>query len=453
MRYIPHSEAEIREMLGVIGASSVEDLFRSIPANNRCVNETPSPGLSEHELRKKLEGMASLNRLHSIFMAGSGAVFHAVPAAVDNIISRSEFLTAYTPYQPEISQGTLQVIFEFQSTVCELFGLDVSNASMYDGASALGEAVLMAIRVLKEKRRRVLISSAVNPNYLRVVRTMVESFGGIDIEMLPIDEKTGATIYPDVIDPDVAAVVAPYPGFFGVVENLGPVTEKCRAAGAISICTMTDIAHLSILKSPGELGFDIATGEGMGIAGTSGMGGPSLGLMACKDSYVKQMPGRIVGQTIDSNGQTGYVLTLATREQHIKREKATSNICSNQALVALAFTVHMGLLGRQGLRNMAAASHSGLKKLTEKLLSIPGVSRPLSGPIFNEIALSFDCDIDGLRKHLSDKDILFGVPVRWFYPDLPGNEKMIVLCITEIVGDEDIDVAVSCVSEYMEGLK
>ncbi|MBN2723128.1 MAG: aminomethyl-transferring glycine dehydrogenase subunit GcvPA [Deltaproteobacteria bacterium] len=451
MRYLPHSDSEIKEMLEAIGVDDIEELFRSIPQSNRCIVESPSSGLTEHVLRRSMEELSGKNVLHEIMLAGSGASFHSIPSAVDNIISRSEFLTAYTPYQPEVSQGTLQAVFEFQTMVCELFGMDVSNASMYDGASALGEAILMANRIHKGKRSRVLVSRAINPNYLSVVKTMVESFGGIEIEFLDIDPDTGETIYPEDFSADISAVAVPYPGFFGVIENLETVTSKCSENGVLSICSMTDISLLSLFKSPGELGFDIATGEGMGLAGTSGMGGPSLGLMACKTDYTKQMPGRIVGQTIDSNGEDGYVLTLATREQHIKREKATSNICSNQALVALAFTVHMSLLGPDGFRNLGAGCKNATDALVKGLASIEGVKKVYSGPYFNEVTLSFRCDTRELRKYLSKHGILLGVMVKWFYPELQGADDMLVINANEMISDSDITKTIDLVRDFMEG--
>ncbi len=452
MRYLPHSPEDIQHMLKTIGISDVQDLFRCIPADQRTEQPDDSPGLPECQLRRYIEGLAARNKDFCVVLAAAGAPFHAVPKAVDTIVSRSEFQTAYTPYQPEVSQGTLQAIFEFQTMVCELFGLDVANASMYDGATALGEALLLALRVHKGKRSEVWVSSGIHPHARLVLSTMLESFGGVSIRWLDLDPATGATILPAPVPATVAAVALGYTNFFGVVEDIAAMCKAAREAGALSVVSVADPCHLGILEAPGKLGADIVTGEGMGIAGTAGMGGPGLGLMAAREEHVKQMPGRIVGQTVDNRGNVGYVLTLATREQHIRREKATSNICSNQALVALAFTVHMSLLGPSGLRGMAVLSRNRALELRRGLLEIPGVRPLFTGPVMNEFALVFPGKAEALRAHMAQNGIFFGVPLARFYPDQPGYKDAILLAATETACAADITQTVLLAKDfYREG--
>lgn len=452
MRYLPNSPQDIQHMLNTIGVSNIDELFRCIPADQRTEHPDDSPGLPECQLRRYIEGLAARNKHFCVMLASAGAPFHAVPKAVETITSRSEFQTAYTPYQPEVSQGTLQAIFEFQTMVCELFGVDVANASMYDGATALGEALLLAVRVHKGKRSVVWVSEGIHPHARMVISTMLESFGGVSIRWLPLDEATGTTILPGPITTDVAAVALGYTNFLGVVEDIASMCQVARDGGALSVVSVTDPCHLGILEAPGKLGADIVVGEGMGIAGTSGMGGSGLGLMAARMEHVKQMPGRIVGQTVDNRGNTGYVLTLATREQHIRREKATSNICSNQALVALAFTVHMSLLGPSGLRDMAVLSLNRAKELRRGLLEIAGVRPLVSGPVMNEFALVFPNKADALRAHMAQNGIFFGVPLARFYPDRPQWKDAILLAATEMVCTADIEQTVLLAKDfYREG--
>ncbi len=452
MRYLPHSPQDIQHMLQTIGVPDVEHLFRSIPRDQRTERPDDSPGLPECQLRRYLEGLAARNKNFCVSLASAGAPFHAVPKAVETIVGRSEFQTAYTPYQPEVSQGTLQAVFEFQTIVSELMGLDVSNASLYDGASAVGEALLLALRVHKGKRPVVWVSEGLHPHAKEVVRTMLHAFGDVTIQWLPLDPGTGATVLPGAVTADVAAVAVGYPNFLGVIEDIAAVSAAARSAGALSIVSVPDPANLGVLASPGALGADIAVGEGMGLAGTAGMGGPGLGLMAVRDEYVKQMPGRIVGQTVESRGGVGYVLTLATREQHIRREKATSNICSNQALVALAFTVHLSLLGPSGLRDLATLSRNRAMALRRGLLGIPGVRPLVTGPVMNEFALVFPRDAAGLRAHLADNGIFFGVPLARFCPERPEWREAILLAATETACPDDIAHTILLVKDfYREG--
>ncbi len=452
MRYLPHSPQDIEHMLKTIGVENVEELFRSIPEDQRCETPDNSPGLAECRLRRYLEGLAARNNVFCVTLASAGAPFHAVPKAVESIISRSEFQTAYTPYQPEVSQGTLQAIFEFQTIVSEIMGLDVANASLYDGASAVGEALLLAVRVHKNKRRHVWVSEALHPSTRAVVTTMLQAFGGVEITWMKVDPKTGKTLLPGPITPEVAAVAVGYPNFLGVIEDVAAIAAAARAAGALSIVNVPDPSCLAILASPGELEVDIATGEGMGLTGTAGMGGPGLGLMAVRDDFVKQMPGRIVGQTVDNRGNPGYVLTLATREQHIRREKATSNICTNQALVALAFTVHLSLLGPSGLYDMAVISRNRAVELRRGLLTIDGVRPLVDGPFFNEFALVFPGKAAALREHMAQNGFFFGVELAKLDPGHPEYKDAILLAATETACSDDIAAALLLAKEfYREG--
>jgi glycine cleavage system P protein (glycine dehydrogenase) subunit 1 len=453
MRYTPHCPNDIKFMVEAIGVSSVNDLFKSIPEDHRFEQKNVKKGLTEWEIKKYFEKLSTKNTVFDTCLLGAGVYFHSVPSAVDHIISRSEFLTAYTPYQPEVSQGTLQAVFEFQTIVCNILGLDVSNASLYDGASGLGEALLMAVRIGKNKKKKVLISSAIHPYYLQVVSTMLDSFGGIEVEMLKYDQDSGKTQLPDKIDSNVAAIALGYPNFFGVVEDIEKAVTLVEETKSLVVSVTQDPQIFGLIKNPGELGVHIAVADGGSLAGSVGMGGPSVGLMACKQKLVKQMPGRIVGQTIDMDGDRGYVLTLATREQHIRREKATSNICSNQALVALAFTVHASLLGGDGFRIMAGLSVSRAEKLKEKLLKIDGVKPLFSNSFLNEFGLSFPCNTRKLQNYLKENSILFGLNLEKFYPEDEKFKNSLLLCTTEIISEKEIEKVSGLVSEFIKGGK
>jgi glycine cleavage system P protein (glycine dehydrogenase) subunit 1 len=451
MRYLPHSSNEIEEMLETIGVSQIDELFTSIPKDHQSRESIPTKGLYEYKLKQTMESLAGKNRVYETVLAGGGAYFHSIPAAVDHIISRTEFLTAYTPYQPEVSQGTLQAVFEFQTMVAELMGLDVANASLYDAGSGLGEALLMAVRIHKNKRKKVLISKGIHPAYLKVVNTMLNFFGGIEVIELDYDEKTGITDLPEKIGEDVAALALGYPNFFGVIEPIDKAALLSHDAGALFVTVVQDAAVLGTLTSPGELGADICVAEGMSIAGTYGMGGPGVGLMACRKKLIKQMPGRIAGETIDANEDRGYVLTLATREQHIRRERATSNICSNQALVALAFAVHMSLLGADGLNRMNNLSINRTNELVDGLCSIDGIKLKYSSPFINEFIVDLPGQIDELREELGQSSILFGIPLKQFYPDNPLFENSLLIAVTETVTKEVVDTVVKTVADFYKG--
>ncbi|HLA12586.1 MAG TPA: aminomethyl-transferring glycine dehydrogenase subunit GcvPA [Pyrinomonadaceae bacterium] len=442
MRYIPNSPEERADMLKQIGLTSAEDLFTSIPEDlrlNRNLN-TP-PALSELELLAAFEIRAERNRGASRpSFLGGGAYSHYIPTVVDHIISRSEFFTAYTPYQPEISQGTLQVIFEFQTLVCQLTGMEVANASMYDGSTALAEAVLMAERVTR--RAKVIACGAVHPEYLDVVRTYVQH-AGIDLQLVGWDEHTGQTsaVIADAIDSQTAAIVIQSPNFFGSVESVSALAEKAHTAGALLILVLTEAISLPFLRSPGACGADIVVAEGQSFGVPLSFGGPYLGLFATREKYARQIPGRLVGKAYDKEGNRGFVLTLATREQHIRREKATSNICTNEGLIALAATVYLETMGRRGLQEVASQCAQKAAYAARRIGEIDGFSLPFSAPRFNEFVVRAPSDATALLRRLSqEQEINGGIPLSRYYSDRP-NEFLV--CVTEVNSRNEIDRLVS----------
>ena len=371
MRYLPHTKKDVEEMLKKVGASSLEELFESVPESLRMKGDLDLPEpFDEGRLMDHMGALSVKNRAlscHASFV-GCGAYRHHVPATVDMLISRGEFFTAYTPYQPEVSQGTLQGAFEFQTSVAEIMGMDVANASLYDGASACAEAVLMMHRV-QRRRQRVLVSQGVHPEHLETCRTFTEGVDDLVLEEVPLD-KDGATdlgALEEKLGKDVAGVLVQSPNVFGVVEKVREVAEKADEVRALMCLSVGELTSLGILESPGACGCHIAVGEGLGLCGPVNMGGPGVGLMACGDRYKRALPGRLVGETVDQEGRRGYVLTLATREQHIRREKATSNICTNQALMALSLGIHLSLLGKTGFRKLSKMNYSYGRYLRDKL--------------------------------------------------------------------------------------
>ncbi|HKP73737.1 MAG TPA: aminomethyl-transferring glycine dehydrogenase subunit GcvPA, partial [Pyrinomonadaceae bacterium] len=375
MRYIPNSPEERAEMLRSVGLDSPEELFSSIPADIllRDLLNTPR-ALSEPELIARFESLAAQNSAaHRPSFLGAGAYSHYQPTIVDSLISRSEFFTAYTPYQPEISQGTLQAIFEFQTLVCQLTGMDVANASMYDGSTSVAEAVLMAERVTR--RRKVVVSGALHPEYLHVAETYV-THAGIDLVRAGFDEATGATNFDDAsaLDEQTAAIIVQSPNFFGCVEDLQTLAERAHKVGALLVVCVTESISLGLLRAPGDAGADIVVAEGQSFGVPLGFGGPYLGLFATREKYARQLPGRLVGVAADKEGRRGFVLTLATREQHIRREKATSNICTNEGLIALMATVYMITLGRRGLQEVAMQCAQKAAYAARRIAEIEGFS-------------------------------------------------------------------------------
>jgi glycine dehydrogenase subunit 1 len=445
LRYIPNSPEERTEMLEAIGLKSAEQLFDSIPHELRLQRALNTPAaLSEIELLDKFDRLGQRNpAAQRISFLGGGAYSHYIPTIVDHIISRSEFFTAYTPYQPEISQGTLQTIFEFQTLVCQLTGMDLANASMYDGSTALAEAVLMAERVTR--RSKVISSAAVHPQYLEVVKTYVQH-AGIDLELADFDEKTGLTgaALAEAVDDRTAAHVVQSPNFFGCIEDLKALADAAHAKGALLIVAITEPMSLGLLKPPGACGADIVVAEGQSFGVPLSFGGPYVGLFATRDKYARQIPGRLVGEAYDKKGRRGFVLTLATREQHIRREKATSNICTNEGLIALAATVYMEAMGRRGIQE---AAHQCLQKANytaKQIADVNGFSLPFTGPIFNEFVVRGPGNsVELLSRLAQEKQIEGGIALSRFMPD---REKDFLVCVTETNTREQIDSLVAALS-------
>jgi len=440
MRFLPHTADDIRAMLAAVGVGDVGDLFADIPEALRATAAMDlAPGISELEVQARFQALAAQNTAaqHACFM-GAGAYPHFVPAVVDQIIQRAEFYSAYTPYQPEVSQGTLQAIFEFQSLVALLLGAEVANASMYDGASATAEAVLMALRI-HPKRRRIILSRALHPQYREVVRTYTTGAGGgagIELVEAPLtaDGRTDAAWVSAALDEQTAAVVVGYPNVFGVIEDLGGFAALAHEAGALLVSATTEAVALGLLKPPGAYGADIVVAEGQSLGIPMSYGGPGVGLFATRNEYVRTMPGRLVGEAADGAGRRGYVLTLATREQHIRREKATSNICTNHGLMALAFTVHVSTLGKAGLRKLAIANTAAAHGVAERLTRA-GWTLQFAAPFFNEMVMT-RAGADATWETARRAGVLAGVPLRGWYPEL---SDALLLCVTEMHDDRAVD--------------
>jgi glycine dehydrogenase subunit 1 len=431
-------------MLHQVGLNSVAELFDSIPEDLRLArNLNTTTALSEIELLAGFEQLATRNpgALRTSFL-GAGAYQHYIPTIVDHIISRSEFFTAYTPYQPEIAQGTLQTIFEFQTLVCQLTGMEVANASMYDGSTALAEAVLMAERVTK--RSRVVACGAIHPEYLEVITTYVQH-AGIDLLQAPIDSETGQASDPgDLLDDKTAALVVQSPNFFGCIEDVTALAEKAHSVGALLIVAITESISLGLLKSPGACGADIVVAEGQSFGVPLSFGGPYVGLFATREKYARQIPGRLVGEAYDKAGRRGFVLTLATREQHIRREKATSNICTNEGLIALAATVYLETMGRRGLQEVAAQCAQKTAYAAKQIAELDGFSIPFTGPRFNEFVVRAPVAAKQLLSRLaSEKNITGGLALSHYYPDR-ANEFLV--CVTEMNSRAQIDALVAGLS-------
>ncbi|MCB1489259.1 MAG: aminomethyl-transferring glycine dehydrogenase subunit GcvPA, partial [Bauldia sp.] len=430
MRYLPLTEADREAMLARIGVASIDDLFADIPADKRLTDLLDLPASqSEMEVEARLGRMAARNTAAGSvpFFVGAGAYRHHVPASVDHLIQRSEFLTSYTPYQPEISQGTLQYLFEFQTQVANLTGMDVANASMYDGSTGTAEAVLMAHRVTK--RRKAVLSGGLHPQYRAVVET-VSGMAEDTLVALPPD-PTGTEAILDAIDDETSCVVVQSPSFYGELIDLAPIAEKAHAVGALLVAVFTEVVALGAIEPPGAQGADIVVGEGQSIGNPLTFGGPYVGLFATRQKYIRQMPGRLCGETVDAEGRRGFVLTLSTREQHIRRDKATSNICTNSGLCCLAFTIHMTLLGETGLRRLAAINHANAVALADSLSEVPGVSI-LNNSFFNEFTIRVPGNAAEIVDALAHSGILGGVPVSRLEHDRPELDDLIVVAATEI---------------------
>jgi glycine dehydrogenase subunit 1 len=435
MRYLPLSDDDRTAMLARIGVASIDELFAEIPADKRLRESLDLPSAkSEIEVERILGRMAAKNvSAASVpFFVGAGAYGHHVPASVDHLIQRSEFLTSYTPYQPEIAQGTLQYLFEFQTQVANLTGMDVANASMYDGSTGTAEAVLMAHRLTK--RRKAVISGGLHPQYRAVIET-VSGMAGDTVSALSPDPR-GTEAILDAIDSETSCVVVQSPSFYGHLIDLKPIAEKAHAVGALLIAVFTEVVALGAIEPPGTQGADIVVGEGQSLGNPLIFGGPYVGLFATRQKFVRQMPGRLCGETVDAEGRRGFVLTLSTREQHIRRDKATSNICTNSGLCCLAFTIHMTLLGELGLSRLAALNHANAVKLAESLSQVPGVS-VLNDSFFNEFTIRVPGNAANVIEKLAEKNILGGVPASRLEPTHPELSDLIVVAATEINTDDD----------------
>ncbi len=442
MPFIPHTESDIRAMLASIGAPSTDALFDEIPAELNCGGLPGIPeGLSEMRVTRLMQGRAAQDGYYSNFI-GAGAYEHHIPAAVWPIVTRGEFYSAYTPYQAEASQGTLQLLYEYQTMMASLTGLDVSNASLYDGASALAEAVLMAVRANKAGVRRVLMPATVHPRYRAVVQATVKH-QGIEIVTLPWCTECGHSLVEGLAayaDAPAAALVIPQPNFFGVLEPVDALTDWAHAHNMLAIAVVNPLA-LALLKPPGQWGetgkgADICVGDGQPLGVPMSSGGPYFGFMTARQSLVRQMPGRIVGRTVDLDGQPGFALTLQAREQHIRRSKATSNICTNQGLLVTAATIHMALLGPEGLKSVALESHANTRALLDKLVSLPGVERVFNAPFFHEAVIRVSTPVAEVLRALRAQGILGGYSLGGDYPELAD---CLLVCATETKTDDDLE--------------
>ena len=449
MRYLPLSDTDRTAMLATIGAASVDDLFADVPEEARL--DGPIRGLpmhaSEMAVERQLGAMAKKNMVAGEvpFFLGCGAYKHHVPASVDHLIQRGEFLTAYTPYQPEIAQGTLQVLFEFQSQVARLLGCEVANASMYDGSTACWEAIGMARRITR--RTKAIISSGLHPHYVAVCATMAKFTGDtLDLATPDLTAATDAERLIASIDGETSAVVVQYPDILGRITDLAPIAAAAHAKGALLIAVVTEPVALGLIKSPGEMGADIVVGEGQSIGVGLQFGGPYVGLFACREKHVRQMPGRLAGETVDAEGKRGFVLTLSTREQHIRREKATSNICTNSGLCALAFSVHMTLLGEKGLRQLAQINHQRAVEVAERLAAIPGVGL-VNDSFFNEFTLTLPVEARPAVHAMVAKGVLGGVSLGRLYPGVAALANGLVVAVTEVVSDKDVDALEAALKE------
>lgn len=444
MNYVPHTPDDQAKMLKKIGVDSVTDLFCDVPANLRLADSLQmNRGMSEQDVVKHVTALAEENKtvLQYDSYLGGGAYEHFIPSFVDQLLMRSEFYTAYTPYQPEISQGTLQAIYEFQSMVCELTGMDLANASMYDGATALAEACLMACEVTK--RKKVIVPRTVHPEYREVLAAYCSSRGIEPLEAGYLDGKCDQEALVAMISQEIAAVVIQTPNFFGALEEAGPIARIAHEYGALVIGAVNPVS-LGLFKSPGQWGADIAVGEGQPLGTPLNYGGPYLGFIACKEKYMRRLPGRIAGMTKDKNGKRGFVLTLQAREQHIRREKATSNICSNQALCALAFTMHLSALGKQGLKELADLNIQKAHYAAGQIAMLPGMRLAFSSPFFNEFVIETEVDPSRINAVLLEDRIIGGLELGRFYPELKNH---LLLCVTETKSKSDIDRLVARLGE------
>ena len=441
MRYLPLTDQDRAQMLSVIGAADIDALFCDAPREALLDGLVDLPRhAGELEVRRTLESLAARNRPAGAgpFFCGAGAYRHHIPSSVDHLIQRSEFLTSYTPYQPEISQGTLQALYEFQTQVCALTGMDVANASLYDGSNAAAEGVMMAARITG--RHKAVLSGGLHPQYAQTIQTLAKA-AGIEMFAQPLAVDAEGAVA-DAIDSETACVVVQTPNIFGTATDITTIAEAAHAAGALLICVTTEVLSLALLKSPGEMGADIVAAEGASLAGPLNFGGPYLGLFAASQTFLRQMPGRLCGQTVDADGKRGFVLTLSTREQHIRREKATSNVCTNSGLVALAFTMHLTLLGQTGLHDLAALNHAKARRLARTIAAVRGVE-VLTPRFFNEISVRLPRPAAPVVEALAQDGILAGVPVSRL---APGFDDVLLMAATETSTEADIETVAQAIA-------
>ncbi len=447
MRYLPLTERDRREMLAAIGVGDVEELFRDVPASARRSELIDLPrAMGEIEVERILAWMAAKNLPAGAAASfiGAGVYRHHVPAAVDHLIQRGEFLTSYTPYQPEISQGTLQALFEFQTQVALITGMEVANASMYDGASACAEAVMMANRLTR--RGKAILAGDLHPHY-RDTTTTHARFAGFAVVAREADPLACEDLAA-LIDEETSCVVVQSPGCFGHVHDLAPLAEACHRAGALLVAVVTETVSLGLLRSPGDMGADIVVGEGQSLGNAVSFGGPHLGLFATREKFVRQMPGRLAGQTVDVEGRRGWVLTLSTREQHIRREKATSNICTNSGLCALAFTIHLALLGEAGFTRLAELNHAKAVMLAERLADVRGVE-VLTDAFFNEFTVRLRRPAAAVVEALARRGVLAGVPASRLWPKRPDLSSLLITAATEMNSEDEIETYTTALREAL----
>lgn len=446
--FIPHTDAEREEMLRSIGAASIESLFDAIPAKFRFPELNLPEGLTEIEVMDQMRGLSMANESTQdlICFLGAGAYQHYIPAAVDSILRRSEFYTAYTPYQPEISQGTLQAIFEFQSLIANLTGMEVCNASHYDGATAAAEAAVTAYHHFRQKRKKIVLSPSVHPQVREVLHTYLSGYAGIEFagESNGIDVLSPLADLINLVDESTALVLVQYPDFFGQIEDLTAFIQAAHVKGAL-VAVSTNPTALGLLKTPGEFGADIVVGEGQPLGIPLSYGGPYLGLFATRKEFVRKISGRLVGETADAAGQRGYVLTLTAREQHIRREKATSNICTNQGLLALAATVYLSLLGKSGLKQVATLCYQKAHYAAKEIDFIKGFKVINPKPFFHEFIVQCPAPVEDVNQFLLDQGILGGYDLSKDYPEL-GNAML--LAVTETIRRQDIDTLIEALEEF-----
>ncbi|MCP5382401.1 MAG: aminomethyl-transferring glycine dehydrogenase subunit GcvPA [Kordiimonadaceae bacterium] len=448
MRYLPLSSDDRAEMLAKIGVKDIDDLFIDVPNHALLKGLVDLPlHMTEMEVEQNFAAFSDRNiSAGSVpFFVGAGAYRHHVPAAVDYQIQRGEFLTAYTPYQPEISQGTLQALYEFQTQVAQITGMDVANASMYDGSTAAGEAALMARRITR--KNKAIVSGNLHPQYIDVIKSATK----YTEDVIVVSETTvnRAENLLELVDDDTNCVIVQYPDFFGNINDYSALADALHEKNKLLVIITTEIVALGAIKSPGEMGADIVVGEGQSIGNGLNYGGPYVGLFATKQKYVRQLPGRLCGQTTDADGKRGFVLTLSTREQHIRREKATSNICTNAGLCTLAFTIHMTLLGEAGYRQLAKINHAAAVKLASKLSKVKGVEL-LNDTFFNEFTVRLNKNAADVVEALVEQDIIAGLPVSRLYPDNKDLANDLLIAVTETTSEDDMDILVGELSEVLK---